>query len=664
MTSPVKVKTLSIQPLGFEPAVTEAARVLERYLPLLAPVHVQTMPARHVPPRKGRVDIILGTANRLDGVGLGRLPDLHPLDDELAIIPKSGVLYLAGSNPRSVLFAAYRLLEELGCVFLRPGPDGEILPRRARLALPKRAIRERASHRHRGICIEGSPRLEHVLNLLDWMAKKKMNTFQLQFRHSGVFWRRGYQSVEMDEATRSAPLTEADCESLDERIVARVKELGMILHRVGHGWTAFAVGLPGNSWEKTTAMPPAAKANWLAQVGGKRGVWKEVPVNTELCYSRLEVRQALIEEVVAYARRHPEVDVLHVWMSDAYNNKCECEDCRTQTPTDWYVMIVDAVARRLKEECLATRVVFLAYVDLLWPPTEARITSDNVLFMFAPITRCYRHALTAPQCGADSSAARPALNRCVLPRTNRFHAEIARMWLPLRLPDSFLFDYHLMWAVWRDGLGQDIGATMAQDVKSLAQLGLNGLVSCQATRAFYPLPYLPNAMADLLWNKRLEQCAHRRKIMKAAFGRHTLAAESYFHRMVRAFRVGGDYDHKTLLDDVTGNQRRLRDILRIATDAWQDFLARAKKEKEAVVRLSLHLLALHAEQVCRIVSARLAGISGSAHALKELRASYESRLPEILREFAPWVDPLIRAPVAQALTEAEKEITAREGSRT
>ncbi|NIR00374.1 MAG: DUF4838 domain-containing protein, partial [Gemmatimonadales bacterium] len=98
----------------------------------------------------------------------------------------------------------------------------------------------------------------------------------------------------------------------------------MMVHRVGHGWTAAALELDGTSWERTDQRPPRRKRAWVAKVGGKRDIWYRIPANTELCYSRRSVRQAFVEGVVAYARQHSEVDFLHVWMSDSYNNKCEC----------------------------------------------------------------------------------------------------------------------------------------------------------------------------------------------------------------------------------------------------------------------------------------------------------------------------------------------------
>ena len=645
-----KKQAVQVQALGFDSAVAAAATELAAYLPRLAPARVRVLPALAALPPDAAADIVLGVSSHLRKLGLGALPPESALDDGLAVIPHGGRLYLAGANPRSVLFAVYRLLEEMGAEFLRPGPGGEVLPCAKALRLPTKPIREQASSRHRGICIEGAPRLEHVLGLLDWMAKKKMNTFQLQFRHSGTFWRRGFLSPELDAGAQAAVPTDADCFALDDRVIAKVRELGMILHRVGHGWTAFVLGLPGYGWVTTGQQPDPDKADWPALVDGKREVWKKVSVNTELCYGRPEIREALVANVLAYAREHSEVDALHIWMSDALNNKCECDKCAAVPATDWYVKIVDEIGHRVKAEGMTMRLVFLGYVDLLWPPVRERITADNVIFMYAPITRCFRHALADGRCGEAAAADRPPLNQYDMPRCNRPYADIMKLWQQQDMPDTFLFDYHMMWAVWRDGMGMDLADVMAADMKDLHALGLNGMVSCQCTRAFYPLPLMPNLMADLLWNRKLAPAARRRQLMKAAFGAHAKAAEDYFAEVQKRVRVGADYAHRTLLDADERSTRvpELNDLAEFAAVQRDAFRRRARAAGDAVGKTSLGMVAVHAEHLAFVAQLHAAAAEQRSRRAATLLRKYERRLPRILAAYHPWIDPLVAAPVREA----------------
>lgn len=654
-------QTILIQPLGFDSPTSIAATELASYLPRLADVDTLVLPALSTIPSKSQPQIVLGTSEACADMGLGTIPKVNELDDEIALISKKGILYLVGANPRSVLFAAYRLLEELGVVFLRPGPAGEVIPHTKKLKLPTKAIREKASYRHRGICIEGAPRLEHALDILDWMVKKKMNTFQLQFRHSGVFWRRGYSSPEMDERSKEYRLSEEECYALDDRVVAKLQDLGLILHRVGHGWTGYVVDVPSLDWERTDIQPPTEKMGWLAEVKGKRKVLYDIAAATELCYSQPKVRDAFVADVVHYAWQHPEVDVLHVWMSDSFNNKCECAKCRKRPPTDWYVMIIDAIGKQLEVEGLQTRVVFLAYQDLLWPPQEIRLTTDNVVFMYAPITRCFRHTLVDKKCDEGRKWDLPPLNETKLFESNRPFAEIARQWQALEMPDSFVFDYYLWWEVFQDGFGQDMGTVMAKDMASLSDLGLNGLVSCQCLRAFYPLPYLPSAMADFLWNKKQSVKAHRSRIMTAAFDKHTPEVEEYFMHMVRDFQIGNEYEHRSIGSyDRSEERKKLQQIASRAHAARKRLLSLAKREKNDVVSLSLRLLAIHAEHAELLARIHQAGSAKEVKKIETIREAYQARLPEILSEFTPWIDPMIGGIIRGALRSAEQ--AARESS--
>lgn len=651
-----------IQPVGFEAPIAKAAQELAAYLPRLAAVTVVALPQLAGVPKKCDAHIIVGASDHLSTQGLGKLPPPDLLDDALAIVPKDSRLYLVGSNPRSALFAVYRLLEYLGVVFLRPGPGGEALPaRKKRLPLPAKALRETASYRHRGMCIEGSTRLELVLEVLDWMAKKKMNAFQLQFQHAGTFWKRGYvrmtergRTNEVDEMLRAGDLSEADCYALDDRVIAHMKHIGLTLHRVGHGWTAAALGYSGGiGWEDASVSPSPEKQALMAEVNGVRGLYEGKPLNTELCYSNPAARDAFREAVMSYARAHSEVDCLHIWLSDAPNNLCECASCRKKPPTDWYLTLINEIGAQLKAELPQMRLVFLVYHDLLWPPAKVKLTVDNVIVMYAPITRCYQHALADVICDDGLAYPRPPLNKAILPEYNRPLADIIRAWATVGVTDSFVFDYHMWRAVWADGFGYDLGTIMAQDMRDLASLGMGGLISCQEQRAFYPLPYLANAMADVLWNRNLPRAAHRRTIMSAAFGKHAPAVEQSFATLIRFFRIGDTSKHETIISTLCPEHRgKLTRLAAFARAQSRYYTKVVRSERNRTIKLSLELFAMHLRNTGLIARIYLAGLDGDSIRIECLQAGFEAKQPGLLRKYAHWIDPLMNWPVHQAVEAA------------
>ncbi|MFQ9872891.1 MAG: DUF4838 domain-containing protein, partial [Oscillospiraceae bacterium] len=123
-------------------------------------------------------------------------------------------------------------------------------------------------------------------------------------------------------------------------------------------------------------------------MNGQRVLFGDIAVDTNLCYSSEKVRQRLTDFVVEYAKEHPEADYIHLWIADNFNNHCECERCQTMTPTDWYVSLIQLLDEKLTANKLPTRIVFLLYFELLWPPTSpVKLNTDRFTLMFAPFTR-------------------------------------------------------------------------------------------------------------------------------------------------------------------------------------------------------------------------------------------------------------------------------------
>lgn len=264
-------------------------------------------------------------------------------------------LFITGSNPRSVLFGAYRYLEHLGVGWLWAGEEGELVPTGKDAVFQGVDIHEKASSVHRSVCIEGATSIEDVVSFVDWMAKKRMNGFLIQFVASLPFYQRYYEREYNPHIPDGVPLTEADAYRLDKKLIANIKKRGMMLHMLGHGCQCLALGHTAVDWKSFSGELPPEHVELLAEIEGKRGLfappWKPQGSLglTELCWSNPKARRLVVDAVVEYAREHPEIDVMHYWLSDSFNNTCECDACRKAPISDWYLMCVNEVSARLRD---------------------------------------------------------------------------------------------------------------------------------------------------------------------------------------------------------------------------------------------------------------------------------------------------------------------------
>ena len=109
--------------------------------------------------------------------------------------------------------------------------------------------------------------------------------------------------------------------------------------------------------------------------------------------------------------------MIHVWVADAFNNHCECERCKTLTPTDWYVQILNLLDEKLSAEGLDNKIAFLLYFELLWTPIKEKLHHpERFVMMFAPISRTFTKSFEDVE--EVQEELKPfALNKITLPHT-------------------------------------------------------------------------------------------------------------------------------------------------------------------------------------------------------------------------------------------------------
>jgi hypothetical protein len=471
-----------------------------------------------------------------EGIRLGLMsefPEVQPpkvadpvLDDAIFIHVTGGVGIIAGINPRSVLLAVYRYLTELGCRWVRPGSDGEYIPHLDHLIDVE--ISETPSYRHRGVCIEGAVSVEHVTDMVDWLPKIGFNGYFIQFREGYEFFDRWYSHLD----GRHISIEQA--REFTGRVVAEIKKRDMLYHGVGHGWTCEPFGMSGLGWSASKGEPPAEAAQYLAQVNGERKLWGGVALNTNLCYGNATVREIVTDEIVDYSAKHPEIDIMHFWLADGSNNHCECELCRDTRPSDLYIRMLNELDAKLTAKGLPTRIVFLIYVDLLWPPETEKIANpDRFILMFAPITRTYSEPFAT-----DVAIPKPPpfeRNKLTFPRNVSENIGFLRAWQKSFPGDSFDFDYHMMWDHVRDPGYTPISEVLSKDIRGLRDIGIDGYVSCQLQRAFFPTGLPMTVMGRTLWDRDAAYDAIAVDYFASAFGPDGQLAREYLQTISELF---------------------------------------------------------------------------------------------------------------------------------
>lgn len=453
-------------------------------------------------------------------------------NDKILIDLSNGKGRIEANTEVGVLIATYRLFYEYGVRYLRPGRDNEFIPKLTAADIDKTIfIDEEASYKHRGVCIEGATAFENVQTFIDWLPKIGMNSFFIQFENPYSFFKRWYEH-EFNPYLDKEPFSIEIAQEMSDRIDQEISKRGLLHHRVGHGWTGEVLGYSSKyGWESGLKLPEDKKP-FVAEINGERELFDTAPILTSLDFSNPHVADKMVDLIVSYAKSRKDVDYLHVWLSDARNNICECEECQKELPSDQYVRILNQLDKALTKEGLETKICFLLYHELLFAPEKEKLDHpERFTMMFAPITRTFEMSYADVDYDHIPEAKDYVRNQIVLPNSLEENLSYLFSWQKNFSGDSFVYDYPLGRAHYGDLGYMKISKVISRDIKYLEQLDLNGYISCQELRAGFPHNFPNYVMGKMLWNKNLDYEQLKEDYFGAMYGSQWQEVVSYLEKL-------------------------------------------------------------------------------------------------------------------------------------
>lgn len=536
------------------------------------------------------------------------------LDDAIAISVKNRKGYIAGSNERSVLIGVYRLLEEWGITWVRPGPNGTAYPKKCEATDIE--ICEAADTRHRVMCIEGAVSIENELDMIEWLPKVGFNGYYIQFSTAYNFFDRWYSHTR-STVKQPEPFTQEQAAEYVDLMTKEIKKRGLLLQRMGHGWTCLPFGLSDKGWYQYTYDEiPKAFHDICALVDGERKCLDNRPLRTQLCYSNATVRKKITDCVINYAKDNPETDYIHFWLGDSFNKTCECDECRKGHLADHYIRIVNDITDELVKRNLKAKIVFLVFCDTSFPPKVERIKHpENTVLMFAPITRTFADAF--PDTFKIREVPEYKTNKFSMPADVDSNLSYLYAWEQTYDGDVVDFDYHLMWDHILDAGGEGIAKILHQDIRSFESLGINGFISCQLQRNAFPSSIAMTVMAKTLWNTSTDFDTVRKKLYAASFGEDTVDELcNYFALLSEKFDIGVIRNQKPV--DADEFKQGMVDAIK-AMDAFKEVIKAHLSAEDPCRKDSWEYLELHRQIYSGLAEAIIAKLDGDFEKSKVLR---------------------------------------------
>lgn len=579
------------------------------------------------------------------------------VEDIIDVDIVNGVGYIAGSNPRSVLMGVYKYCTSAGCRFIRPGADGDYVPY-ADLMHHSFKYRKKADYPFRGECCEGTISYEHMRDTVYWLPKIGMNMYMIEGIVPYTYMHKWYGHVGNIKLRKKGQVTDSGMIYDYIRLLEQdIKKVGLQLHTLGHGWMFRKLGVEtGPSEEQQQALREEDK-KYLALVKGKRDLFGGSSFYTHFCYSNPEARKILIDTLVEYIQEKPYMDFVHVWLADAPNNQCECENCIKMHPSDHYVQLLNELDEALEQIKSEARIVFIGYVETERPPKKLTLRHPERFILLSAIglhyEKGYKKITEAPL------AEEPEY------RINEFHPAPDTVRMKWRMDwkracnhiPNVIFEYRYYTDMYCDLGHMQIAGETYRDMKDLAEVGFEGCMSDQTHRLYMPTALPMITMGETLFDRNLDFGKLTEEYFEGAFGAEGGLCRTYLEKLSELlcpsnFRVGGGSGvEEAGLGNIETQQMCWLNNKEVAEKAAQipahlaDFLPVINRNMALATdparQLSWRYLKYHSEICGYFAELLLAGATEGREAAVEKYYAIEEYLSEHEMEFHPAFDVLL-----------------------
>ncbi len=563
---------------------------------------------------------------------------------------------ISGSNERSVLMGVYNFLKSAGCMWVSPGKLGEYIPQKP-MADHSCKFYKKADCDFRGECIEGAPSLENVVETVEFLPKINANLFMMEYIIPYNYISRWYKHMN-NPYKEDEGVTFEDAGDIVHEIEMAVKKCGLQLHSLGHGYLFEPYGLTYRTREDIY-NPSEEALSVMAQIGGRRFLFKDAPNQTQFCMSNAAARTKMVEFLSDYLEKKPYIDFLHVWLSDSRNNHCECAECIKKIPTDYYIMLLNELDAAMTEKGIDTKIVFIMYTDTYWAPETQRLNNPDRFIMTTATTGRDR---SKPYLTDRYDGELPVYqrNQNTFTVTMPLSLSFTDSWKPVFEGKKFLFEYHFFMDHLNDPGYMQFAKNIYDDARSIADIGFDGIMDDKTQRSYFPTGLPMAVYGETLFDRELDFSAYTEGYFEKGYGKDGQKAMAYLREISAIFspeklRVEDDI---VVLDTGTGgslktqgfvgNPETVNRLSRIyaCLDEFKPVIEKDRSEEPLCVQESWRLLALH-QDYCRLFAEVLIALGRAdretatekADAMKDWLAKNED-------EYQPYLDLVL---VAQKL---------------